>query len=153
MVNSHLHSRHFGFGDFEQTENTTVFLVFATLPRIKINTWNEADRFPNSGCIIQWIYSIIRFHGARTYSTKWYSLFIKPFPYFLIQRIKISNFINHTVIRPIFKNRNPAWRDVKNQLVPHQRFAVFLANPMIVLVRCHEHNHYLLCVNHIRHSL
>lgn len=45
MANSHLHSRHFGFRDFKQTENTTAFLVFATLPCIKMNTWNETERY------------------------------------------------------------------------------------------------------------
>jgi hypothetical protein len=47
MANSHLHSRHFGFGDFEQTENTTIFLAFATLPYTKKRNRQISELVPH----------------------------------------------------------------------------------------------------------
>ena len=50
MDNARSHSRRFGFGDFEHTQSTTVFLAITqhnVIKRVKANMWNRIKRLPN----------------------------------------------------------------------------------------------------------
>jgi hypothetical protein len=59
MDNARSHSRRSGFGDFEQTQSTTIFLAITkhnVVKRVKAHMWNGIKRFPNKCNIIQWKY-------------------------------------------------------------------------------------------------
>jgi hypothetical protein len=58
MDNARSHSRRSVFGDFEQTQSTTVFLAITqhnVVKRVKAHMWNGIKRFPKCNTI-QWKY-------------------------------------------------------------------------------------------------